>query len=214
MIGDLPERCWFRAMVLCLCQPTLTLWQESFTHLKPANFSKQAFLGRETMLQYVCVQGMYCCWNQFINFGRAQTNIFLPGSKPSTFVSSYALYSSSPFDSLCFLSFSLPSRPFLHFFLLIPPSFCFYLLCSLLPSQEIGHFSYIPGRATTMPLHFLEPCIFNDLPGLFLNTVCRQQHMPQAVMTNIRIFYWYLLSKLILFPHTLDGNNEWRLVFT
>ena len=97
---------------------------------------------------------------------RAQRNIFLPGSKPSAFISFYTLSSSltiyhpilSLYSSLHFLSPFFPSSP--PFFPFISLSFQFLFLFLFFLSSLLGkfeHFSYFPGSATTTLLHFLSP---------------------------------------------------------
>ena len=70
---------------------------------------------------------------------RAQNNIFLPGSKPSTFISFYTLSSSFPiYHPILSLYLSL-SFIFLPSFLsLLPPSFCLF---SFFPSSFLGNLS-------------------------------------------------------------------------
>ena len=84
---------------------------------------------------------------------RAQNDIFLPGSNPSTFISFYTLSSYFPiyhpilslYLSL-FLSSSCP--PFFPFYF---PSFRFVFL-----PGKFQYFSYLPGSAATTLLHFFE----------------------------------------------------------
>ena len=145
----------------------------------------------------------------------AQKYIFLPGSKPIAFVSSYTLNSSFPKCSPILSPFPLQLRslvPFLHFFLFLSIFSCFIFLLSFFLPGKFENFSYLPASAATTLLQFFK---FESR-----NTAIRRRTTANMCEIKISIKYQYFVlpcrtSSGLLCSSYIDDMNmyndlKWR----